>query len=86
MVDFQIEREEFEDLNNNGYWDDEPFNDNNNNEVIDYYDYNNNDKYDKYLIDDKLYYEDYDNPKTSGLGEFILDSDDLNYNFESFTA
>ena len=32
MVDFQIEREEFEDINNNGYWDEnEPYQDINNN-------------------------------------------------------
>lgn len=85
MVDFQVERETFEDLNNNGYWDiSEPFNDINGNGIIDYYDYNDNSKYDQYLIDGKLYYEDYDNPKTSGLGQFLLNNNQLNYNLESF--
>ena len=84
MVDFQIEREEFEDINNNGYWDqgiDTLLQNYNNNGQINYYDYNNNGKYDQILIDGKLYYEDYDNPKTSGLGKFILNSNSLNYNF-----
>ena len=85
MVDFKIEREEFDDLNNNGYWDNnEPFNDSNNNGAIDYHDYNNNNKYDQYLINSNFYYEDYDNPKTSGLGEFILTNNNLNYNQETF--
>ena len=56
----------------------------NDNGIIDYYDYNNNGKYDQSIIDGKLYYEDYDNPKTSGLGKFILNSNSLNYNFETF--
>ena len=85
-IDFQVEREEFEDNNpENGYWDEgELFTDSNGNGVIDYYDYNNNGLYDKEVIDGKLYYEDYDNPKTSGLGKFILDNNSFNYNFESF--
>ena len=44
MVDFSIERESFEDINNNGYWDEnEPFEDINNNGTIDFHDYNNDD-------------------------------------------
>ena len=87
MVDFQIEREEFEDTPPyNEYWDPgEEFTDQNNNGAIDYYDYDNNGKYDQRLINGKLYYEDYDNPKTSGLGNFVLDNNSLNYNFESYS-
>jgi len=88
MVDFPIEREEFEDSSPlNGYWDvGETYNDYNNNGKIDYNDYNNNNKYDQIIIDGKLYYEDYDNPKTSGLGKFILNDSLLNYNLENFIS
>ena len=87
MVDFQIEREEFDDLNSNGYWDeDEPFIDINGNEIIDYYDYNNDNLYNQlWISEDSLYYEDYDNPKTSGLGKFILDDNLLNFNQKKFS-
>ena len=99
MVDFPIEREEFQDLNNNGYWDDdEPFQDQNSNGIIDFHDYNNDGLYNQCINEganqstcdeiagNSLYYEDYDNPKTSGLGSFILDTLSLNYNFENFTS
>ena len=88
MVDFPIEREEFQDLNSNGYWNDnEPFEDMNGNGVIDYHDYNNDGLYNKELKSDgSLYYEDYDNPKTSGLGKFVLNDLLLNYNSETFTS
>ena len=84
MVDFPIEREEFQDLDSNGYWNDnEPFEDANGNGIIDYYDYNNDGLYNKELKSDgSLYYEDYDNPKTSGLGKFVLN--DLSLNFIIF--
>ncbi len=88
MVDFQVERDEFEDKNGNGYWDDSDslITDFNKNGIADYNDYNNNGKYDQVLINGKLYYEDYDNPKTSGLGRFILDDSFLNYNLENFNS
>ena len=88
MVDFQVERDHFEDKNGNGYWDenDSLITDLNQNGIPDYNDYNNNGKYDQVLINGELYYEDYDNPKTSGLGEFILDNSLLNYNFETFKS
>ena len=88
MVDFPIEREEFQDLDSNGYWNDnEPFEDMNGNGVIDYHDYNNDGLYNKELKSDgSLYYEGYDNPKTSGLGKFVLNDLSLNYNSETFTS
>jgi len=88
MVDFQVERDEFEDSNGNGYWDENDLllTDINQNGTPDYNDYNHNGRYDKFLINGKLYYEDYDNPKTSGLGEFILDDSFLNYNLETFKS
>lgn len=88
MVDFPIEREEFQDLNSNGHWDsNEPFEDKNSNGTIDYHDYNDDGLYNKSLKSDgSIYYEDYDNPKTSGLGNFILDTLSLNYNLEKFIS
>ena len=92
MIEFPIERDEFEDRNDNGYWDENDYllinnlDENNNKRTPDYHDYNNNGKYDKYLKDGKWYYEDYDNPKTSGLGKFILNDSLWNYNLESFTS
>ena len=88
MIDFPVEREAFEDLDNNGYWTQgEPFDDVNGNGSIDYHDYNGYGLYNQeFLLDSSMYYEDYDNPKTSGLGKFILDTLALNYNLEKFTC
>ena len=72
-VEFQKEKESFNDLNENGQWDEgEPvINDLNENNKFDYWDMNGNNQFDLF--------EHFDNPLTSGLGTFLDDNNPDEY-------